>query len=65
MGEWVDVCASSDLAEGSLMPVEAAGESLCLARHKGSVFAFADMCTHSTLSRVKVWSVGYTGRGST
>jgi 3-phenylpropionate/trans-cinnamate dioxygenase ferredoxin subunit len=50
VGEWVDVCASSDLAEGSLMQVDAGGESLCLARHKGSVFAFADMCTHANAS---------------
>jgi len=50
MAEWVDVCAATDLSEGSLKQVDAAGESVCLARHNGVVYAFADMCTHANAS---------------
>jgi len=50
MAEWVDVCAASELAEGSLMQVDVSGESICLARHDGRVYAFADMCTHANAS---------------
>lgn len=40
------VAAFSDLAEGAVLGVEAAGRRVCLARVEGEVYAFDDSCTH-------------------
>lgn len=50
MTEWFEACALDDLADGSLRQVDVGGESVCLARHQGQVYAVADMCTHAAAS---------------
>jgi len=50
MSEWLEACALDDITEGGLKQVDVGGESICLARHDGHVFAVADMCTHAAAS---------------
>ncbi len=50
MSEWVEACNLADLPEGTLKQVDLDGESICLARHAGQVYAVADMCTHAAAS---------------
>lgn len=46
VAEFIKVAESEDIAEGELVPVEAGGELICLARVNGDICAFTDNCTH-------------------
>jgi 3-phenylpropionate/trans-cinnamate dioxygenase ferredoxin subunit len=46
VAEYIKVADRSDIAEGELVPVEAEGELICLARVNGEICAFTDNCTH-------------------
>jgi nitrite reductase/ring-hydroxylating ferredoxin subunit len=43
---YIKVADRDDIAEGELVPVEADGELICLARVNGAICAFTDNCTH-------------------
>jgi 3-phenylpropionate/trans-cinnamate dioxygenase ferredoxin component len=43
---WVRAAALSELPEGAVVGVEAAGRKLALARVDGEVYAVADNCSH-------------------
>lgn len=45
-GDWVDVCAESDVADGGAQVVDAQGIPVLLARRGEGIVAFADRCTH-------------------
>ncbi len=40
------VASVDDIEEGGLLPLEADGELVCLARVKNCIYAFTDNCTH-------------------
>lgn len=44
---WTDVAAESDVAEGKLLRVEAAGVPVVLAKHQGTITALSATCTHA------------------
>jgi 3-phenylpropionate/trans-cinnamate dioxygenase ferredoxin component len=46
VGDWIDVGVADEPADGTMRPVEAGGEAICLARVGGEWVAFADDCTH-------------------
>ena len=46
MADFIKVAELSQVAEGSLYPLEVDGELVCLARVKGEIYAFTDNCTH-------------------
>lgn len=46
MSDFIKVAELDELEEGELMPVEADGELICLAKVNGSICAFTDNCTH-------------------
>ena len=47
---WHKVAALDDVEEGGTLAVEAAGESICLYRIGGRVYATQDRCTHEEAS---------------
>jgi 3-phenylpropionate/trans-cinnamate dioxygenase ferredoxin subunit len=46
VGDWIDVGEADEPADGTMRPVEAGGEAICVARVDGEWVAFADDCTH-------------------
>ena len=46
MSSFFKVAEVSELEEGELVPVEADGEPICLAKVEGVIYAFTDNCTH-------------------
>lgn len=47
MAEWHRVAAEGELAEGTLLGVQAGRERLVLARVEGAVYALRDRCSHA------------------
>ncbi|GAC1333021.1 MAG: hypothetical protein NVSMB17_12870 [Candidatus Dormibacteria bacterium] len=47
VGEWTDVAAETDLAEGKPHPVEANGVAVMLVRENGQLLALASRCSHA------------------
>jgi nitrite reductase/ring-hydroxylating ferredoxin subunit/DMSO/TMAO reductase YedYZ heme-binding membrane subunit len=45
-GNWVSVCAESELDEGCTRPVRVDGQRIALMRHEGSVHALHGVCRH-------------------
>ncbi len=46
MTESIKVATIDEVEEGSLLPLEADGEPICLAKVEGCIYAFTDNCTH-------------------
>jgi 3-phenylpropionate/trans-cinnamate dioxygenase ferredoxin component len=46
MTSFLKVADMYELEEGGLLPLEADGELVCLARVEGCIYAFTDNCTH-------------------
>ncbi|MCX6829450.1 MAG: non-heme iron oxygenase ferredoxin subunit [candidate division Zixibacteria bacterium] len=45
-GQYVKVCALSDMKEGDIMTVEVNGRPIVLVRYEGTIYALDDLCTH-------------------
>ena len=43
---WIDAAALADVAEDTVLPVEAGGHQIALFRLDGAVFALLDQCSH-------------------
>jgi 3-phenylpropionate/trans-cinnamate dioxygenase ferredoxin component len=46
MTDFLKVARMDEIEEGGLLPLEADGELVCLARIEGCIYAFTDNCTH-------------------
>jgi 3-phenylpropionate/trans-cinnamate dioxygenase ferredoxin component len=46
MSDFLKVSCMDELEEGDMLPLEADGELVCLARVEGCIYAFTDNCTH-------------------
>jgi nitrite reductase/ring-hydroxylating ferredoxin subunit len=46
MTGFLNVASVDDVEEGGLLPLEADGELVCLAKVAGCIYAFTDNCTH-------------------
>lgn len=46
-GDWTDVAADADLAEGATLKVDAAGAAVLLHRRNGRICALDNVCTHA------------------
>jgi 3-phenylpropionate/trans-cinnamate dioxygenase ferredoxin subunit len=46
MGDWVDVMADADLAEGGHAVVDVDGVDVAVFRVEGALYAVQDVCTH-------------------
>jgi 3-phenylpropionate/trans-cinnamate dioxygenase ferredoxin subunit len=45
-GQYVRVCALSDMKEGAVKTVEVNGRPIVLVRYEGTIYALDDLCTH-------------------
>ena len=45
-GQYVRVCAVSDMKEGDIRTVEINGGPIVLVRYEGTIYALDDLCTH-------------------
>ena len=50
MTEWVRVCATADVPEGTAKAVEIGNEPVCVVRSNGTFYAIRDVCSHADVA---------------